>query len=175
MARLRRATTRDLDLLVRHRRGMWEDMAEHAPHVVASGDSAYRRWLAPRLASRRALGWVVESGARAPHASGILWLREVQPRPDAPQRFEPYLMSMFTERDARGRGHATRIVRAAAAFARREGYPRLRLHASSAGRPVYERLGFVRSWEMRLDLTARSARPRGSGRPASRRPSRPRA
>ncbi|HLY77617.1 MAG TPA: GNAT family N-acetyltransferase, partial [Thermoplasmata archaeon] len=64
----------------------------------------------------------------------------------------PYLFSMYTEPGFRGRGLASRIVREAIRLSRRRGYTRVVLHAAPLGRRVYSRLGFERSWEMRLLL-----------------------
>jgi GNAT superfamily N-acetyltransferase len=60
---------------------------------------------------------------------------------------------MFTEPEHRGRAFAKTIVETATAWCRRQGYPRVALHASDAGRPLYEGLGWTRSWEMRIDLS----------------------
>jgi GNAT superfamily N-acetyltransferase len=61
---------------------------------------------------------------------------------------------------------ASAIVRAALAWAAEQGHHVMRLHASRMGRGVYERFGFERSWEMRLDW---SRRPRGRRAKPSRR------
>ena len=44
------------------------------------------------------------------------------------------------------------VVKEAIKWCRKKGYERLMLHASMMGRGVYRRLGFKRTWEMRLDL-----------------------
>jgi GNAT superfamily N-acetyltransferase len=61
-------------------------------------------------------------------------------------------MSMYTEPEFRRKGFATLIVKEAMSWARRNGYARMSLHASKAGRSVYDKLGWERSWEMRVDL-----------------------
>src|SRR2546422_4711140 len=60
--------------------------------------------------------------------------------------------SMFTEPAHRGRGHGARIVREAIRFAEACGIPVMLLHASTFGEPIYTRLGFERTTEMRLFL-----------------------
>lgn len=160
-ALLRRATLRDLDLLVRHRRRMWVDIGLGFTEAeLDAADPVYRRWVRARLRSGVLVGWVVEIGGR-PVASGCVWVQSVQPRPRWPKGRQPYLLSMFTEPEFRGRGFARKIVRASIDWARREGYPRFTLHASDRGRPVYEALGFARTWEMKLDpSSAKAARTR---------------
>lgn len=155
--RLRRATLDDLGVLVRHRRGMWEAMdGEHAAGLDEA-DAVYRRWARARLRSGRLVGWVAEE-RRMPVASGCVWLQPVQPMPGQPGGLRPYLLSMFTEPHARGRGHAERVVRAAMDWCRAEGHARLVLHAAPLARPLYGRLGFERGWEMRIALTPKAPR-----------------
>lgn len=179
--RIRRGTLRDLDLLVRHRRRMWEDIWRSetpAKRVMDEADRAYRRWVVERFRQRRLIAFVAETGGqrrRLALGSGCLWLRsERQPFPGArgPPYRTPYLLSMYTEPEARGHRIATRIVSEAIRWSRRGGYGTLLLHASEMGRGVYSRLGFRRSREMVLRLRptggsprqARNARSRPRGR-----------
>jgi len=61
-------------------------------------------------------------------------------------------LSMYTEPDFRKRGVASMVVKEAIRWCRKRRYERLMLHASKMGRGVYRRLGFKRTWEMRLNL-----------------------
>ncbi len=56
---------------------------------------------------------------------------------------------MFTEPAYRGRSVGTRILREAMRIARQRGFRRIVRHAAPLGRPLYRRLGFERTWEMR--------------------------
>ncbi len=150
--RIRAATLRDLDVLVLHRRHMWEDLGERGARALGSADSVYRRWARQRLRTRRLAGFIAEDAQGMPVASGCVWLRSAQPRPGRSLAPLPYLLSMYTEPEVRGRGLATRIVREAIRWCRREGHSRLILHASAQGRGLYRRLGFTRTWEMRLPI-----------------------
>jgi GNAT superfamily N-acetyltransferase len=149
--RIRQAKLDDLDLLVRHRRGMFEDMGGHAARDLDEADPVYRRWARSRLRSGSLVAFVAEEKGRA-LGSGCVWVQPVQPRPGRPEATRAYLLSMFTERDARGRGVATAIVKKAMAWSKREGFPRLVLHASKMGQPVYEKLGFRPGREMYVEF-----------------------
>jgi GNAT superfamily N-acetyltransferase len=150
--RIRQATLRDLDTLVRHRRRMFEEMQPFSEEEHAIGDREYRRW-ARRLMSRGELvAWVAETASGTPVAGGAVWLQERQPRPGKRAAKAPYLLSMYTEREFRGRGLASRIVREAMAWSRRNGYAFMTLHASAQGRSVYKKLQWERTWEMRVLL-----------------------
>ena len=156
--RVRLATRRDLDLLVLHRRGMWESMGERDRRALDEGDRVYRRWARQRLSSKRLVGLIVEDATGHRVASGCIWLRPTQPGLGNTLLQNPYLLSMYTEPNYRGRGLGTRIVREAVRWCREHGYTRLVLHASRQGRGLYRRLGFERTWEMRIKLSRMSAK-----------------
>src|SRR2546425_11843466 len=88
-------------------------------------------------------------------AGGCLWLQPVQPRPQRSSMVQPYLLSMYTEPDFRKKGAASLVVEEAIKWCMKRRYERLMLHASQMGRGVYSRLGFKRTWEMRLNLEDR--------------------
>lgn len=101
------------------------------------------------MVSGELTGVIAETPDGRTVASGLVWFRAEQPRPDF-QGFEsPYILSMFTEPAVRGRGIATRIVRELLAICRERGFPNVGLHASRFGRDIYRRVGFERTWEMR--------------------------
>jgi GNAT superfamily N-acetyltransferase len=149
--RLRPATAADTALLVLHRRLMWEAMGTLAPGQADPTEAMYAAWLERLLGEGRLAAWVVD-GAEGPVASGCVYLQEVHPRPGHPGPWCPYLLSMYTAPGSRGKGVARAIVREAVAWSRAQGATRIALHASDAGRPLYEGLGFAASPEMRLDL-----------------------
>src|SRR2546428_8080008 len=156
---VRRATLGDLDLLVRHRRGMWKAIAKIPRADLDVADRTYRRWAQTQMKSNRFAGFIVDVGEE-PVASGCVWLMEVQPRPNWKGTTAAYLLSMFTEPAHRSRGHGARIVREAIRFAKERGIQVMILHASSFGEPIFTRLGFERTTEMRLSLDPEKRRRR---------------
>ena len=60
------------------------------------------------------------------------------------------ILNVFTEPDWRHQGIAVLLLERIIEWARAEHLDRLVLHASEAGRPLYESLGFVGTNEMRL-------------------------
>ncbi len=139
---------------------MWEEIGGVSPAALRAHAPTYRRWLLPRLTSGRLWGYVAGVRGGEIGGSGCLWLREAQPRPGEVARFEPYILSMYTVPACRGRGVATAIVRRFLAECRAATYARVVLHGSVFGRPVYGRLGFERTWEMRTFLDPARARRR---------------
>ena len=150
--KLRRASLRDLDVLVRQRRGMWVDMGERDRARLAEESRVFRRWVRSKLKTGRVVGWVAETNRRDIVAGGIVWLRPAVSRPGVQHLVQPFLLSMYTESKWRGRGLASRIVDEAIKWAKKGGYAEIALHASLMGRGLYLRRGFSRTWEMKLKL-----------------------
>jgi GNAT superfamily N-acetyltransferase len=137
---------------------MWVELRRVSPDELARGDRIYRRWMRRERRRRRFVAFVVETvggSAASAAASGALWLQDQEPRPGIPEGPFPYLMSMYTEPEHRGHGHASEVVRAAVAWARERRFARVVLHAAPMGRRIYRDAGFRRGWEMRLELVPR--------------------
>jgi GNAT superfamily N-acetyltransferase len=155
--RIRPATTADAALLARYRVGMFVDMGS----LVADSDMAATIAAATERLMERALpsgewtAWVAEDDD-GPLGTGAAILRSTPPNPDCPAGGElAYLLNFYTRPGARGRGVATALVETCLAWCRERGVVRITLHASAAGRRVYERLGFVpREGEMVWDAAA---------------------
>lgn len=63
-----------------------------------------------------------------------------------------YIWGVYVESAYRGQGFATTLTKMAIEYLKSLGCTRAILHASPSGKPVYTRLGFTESNEMRLDL-----------------------
>ena len=150
--RVRRATLKDLDVLVHQRRAMWMDLGVKDQPRLDRADKTYRRWTTTRLRNHTLVAWVVENRSGRIAGGGCLWLHPIQPNPRRDFTMQPYLLSMYTEPDFRRRGVASIVVGKAIEWSRKHEYGRLMLHASEIGRKVYKQFGFKRTWEMRLDL-----------------------
>jgi GNAT superfamily N-acetyltransferase len=162
---IRRASLKDLDVLVDQRRAMWTDMGVTDQLRLQRADRAYKRWTRTRLRNHQLLGWLVENRDGKVAGGGCLWLQPIQPGPNHTGMTQPYLLSMYTSPEFRRRGVASMVVGQAIEWCKRRGYSRLRLHASEMGRPVYRQFGFKRGWEMRLDLE--KTQPRTKARKSS--------
>jgi len=146
--KLRRATMRDIDVLVDQRHRMYEDMRRRSKEEHAVGDRAYKTWALKRMRKGELVCFLAEDSSGRAVAGGCLWLREEQPGPGYPGGRIPYLMSMYTEPQSRRRGLASLVVKEAMRWSRKEGYEWMTLHASKTGRKVYRNLGWKRSWQM---------------------------
>lgn len=145
---LRPVRLSDANLLVEHRISMWRDIGGRRPSDLEQHRAVYRKWFRVNFRAGVVWGWVAVVGGRTA-GSGLVWLQPSQPRPGEPRAQSPYILSMYTHPDHRGRGVASKIVRRLVDSCRKKGFERVTLHASPQGRPVYRRLGFERTYEMR--------------------------
>ena len=157
--KIRTATTRDLDLLVQHRRSMFEEMASPTKEELSLHDASYRVWAMSMMKRRLLHIYIVETRSGKPAASGGVWLREMQPSPGHPHGMVPYILSVYTRPEFRRKGLASMIVEEATEWAKKHGYYKVVLHASKTGRKVYSQLGWKRTWEMEFRFDTR-AKPR---------------
>jgi GNAT superfamily N-acetyltransferase len=150
---IRRATADDAATIARQRVGMFRDMP--APFTEADAAAVFeasRDQLAPMLASGEYIGWIAELDGE-PVAGAGLFIHRLLPRAgllDHP--CEAYVVNVFTAHAHRRRGLARRLMETLIDWSRAENIRRVTLHASDAGRLVYEQMGFKPTNEFRLDL-----------------------
>jgi len=163
-----RAGPRDLPLLVVHRHRMFSDLGNRTEASIRSHDRRYRVWARARLRSRDLLGVIARDERGRAVASGCIWFREEQPRPETSALRSAYILSMYTLPRARKQGLASEVARRLVSIARELGYGRVMLHASAMGRGVYARLGFDPTNEMRVVFAEKGSTHGGRGQPRRR-------
>jgi GNAT superfamily N-acetyltransferase len=151
--RVRPADACDAGVLAAHRVAMLADMGQLArdtPLAAEVGEASHAM-IAAALADGSWLAWLAEDGEGVV-GGGAAILRATPPSARAPRGGgAAYMLNVYTEPRARRRGVATAIVRTCLETCRARGVVRVNLHASDAGRSVYERLGFTaRHSEMEL-------------------------
>ena len=119
---------------------------------------AARAYLAPAITDGRYIAWVAERDDRSGEivAGAGVQLRELLPRPDvARERVvhgpQGLVVNVYTERAWRRRGAAEALMRELLRWCRENGIESIVLHASGEGRPLYEKLGFTPTNEMRYE------------------------
>lgn len=150
--KIRKATVKDLETLVEHRHRMFEEMSGPKKAKSNLAGDAYRDWAREIMKQKLYHGYIVTDDKGEEAASGCIWLRQVQPSHGRPASMVPYLMSMYTVPKFRRNGLASMVVREAMGWAKKNGYTVMTLHASVAGRNVYPKLGWERTWEMEVDI-----------------------
>ena len=150
--RIRPATPQDLEVVLYHRRRMFEDMGftdrQALDAMVASSTPLLRRGLTDGTYR----GWLVETAGDRVVAGGGVIILEFQSHPTDPRPQRAWVVNMFTEPADRRRELARQLMQTILEWCRAEGMRFLYLHASDTGRPLYESMGFVPTNEMHLAL-----------------------
>jgi GNAT superfamily N-acetyltransferase len=152
---IRRCTQHDAATIARHRVEMFREMGD-----VPTDDLAQELLekstlaLAATLADGTYVGWFAVDGGGSVIAGAGVHIKPSLPRishdhlrvVDTPV---PLAVNVYTETDWRGRGVARALMRVVMEWASAQGTDRVALHASDAGRPLYESIGFSPTNEMR--------------------------
>ena len=149
--RVRPATLSDIPALVALRRAMFEDMGHRDTADLDAMACASTGYFLHTLPTGEFLAWLAEANGKV-IASGGCTIHSPPPGVANLDGREGYIMSMYTLPEWRGRGIATAILQTILDHLRAQGICMATLRASPAGRPIYERIGFTASSEMRLGL-----------------------
>jgi GNAT superfamily N-acetyltransferase len=149
---IRSAGIEDLTHLLHHRRAMFEEMGFRDSAVLDTVEHFSRKYFNKALLNGTYKAWLAENlNSRVVGGGGILiaaW--PGYPGENNAQRV--WILNMYTEPEARRCGIAKRILQVMIEWCRTHGFSAVSLHASAAGRPLYETIGFQQTNEMTLNL-----------------------
>ncbi len=151
--RVRMAVPADIEVIVRHRRRMFEEMGFTDAARNDEMDSRVRAQLLETVPAGTYRGWLVEDRSGAVIAGAGLGVVRLPGKPFNPSGTYAYLMSLFVDPSYRRRGIARLLMQTMIDWARLEGLAEVKLHASAAGQSLYEGFGFRQTNEMRLLLS----------------------
>jgi GNAT superfamily N-acetyltransferase len=158
--KIRLATRADLDVISDHRARMFSDMGEIPADLfetfrVQSKDTLHRMF-----ERNQYIGWLASSEDEPDKivAGAGVTLRDVapHPQPNSAGKFEivsgrqAIIQNVYTEPAWRRHGLGTLLMKEIISWSQKTGIDSLALHASVEGRPLYEKLGFVATTEMRF-------------------------
>ena len=142
----------DLDLVCRHRHEMFK-ASGRTDEILQPMTTAFRGWLAPKLASGAYFGWIAEASGEPVGGLGMMVI-DWPPHPSHPtQAARGYILNVFVEPAHRGHGVAHALMDLAMDEGCRRGLQHMILHATAMGRPMYEKLGWKQTSEMSISLT----------------------
>jgi ribosomal protein S18 acetylase RimI-like enzyme len=148
MLETRAATAADAALIAAHRRAMFAEIGGYDGSALDTLGRAAEPWTARMIEAGKYLGWITSDGV-LPAASAGLLILDWPPHPlDPTGENRGYLLNVFVESGYRRRGLARELVGLCLSEAARRNIRIVTLHASSAGRPLYENLGFRTTNEM---------------------------
>ena len=141
-------------MIAHHRVEMFRDMGELRSEALAEElRTATRASLVPRLAAGAYVGWLAVVPAGRVIAGAGVDIKPQLPRvalggTRIVAADVPLVVNVYTEPEYRRQGIARALMLALMEWARTTAADRVVLHASSAGRALYESLGFVATNEM---------------------------
>jgi ribosomal protein S18 acetylase RimI-like enzyme len=154
MLATRFALVADAALITAHRHAMFAEMGKSSPDALATMSLYFTPWVERMIVAGKYAGWIVEDGGQPVASAGFFEL-DWPPHPlDPAGEARGYLLNVWVEPSHRRRGLARELVTLGLAEGLRRGLRVTVLHASDAGRPLYESIGFRASGEMWLSNTA---------------------
>jgi GNAT superfamily N-acetyltransferase len=134
---------------------MFREMGGEYECSLDQFDAASRSYLDSGLRDGSYVGFLGEIDGNVVAGGGIV----IAAWPGSPLNFEPkraWILNIYVDPAHRRRGFARIITEALIDWCRSNGFQSVALHASEYGRPLYEKLGFTSTNEMRLNFkTAR--------------------
>jgi len=148
---IREATAADLETIMRHRRRMFIEMGFRDETALVAMEATSAPFIKAGMADGSFRAWLAEIDGKVVAGGGVVIVGyPSSPHDQTPRR--AWVLNMYTEPEHRGRGLAQSTIEAMITWCRREEFSWVSLHASDAGRHLYEKLGFVPTNEMRLKL-----------------------
>ena len=153
---IRLATPDDIPLIAFHRRAMFEDMGITDRAPLDTMDARFADWMRGRIERGEYRGWFIIDEKGAVIAGAGLWLQENLPSPRDPSSARRgYVMNVYTRPERRRQGYARRLMNAVLDWCRDQNIRTIALHASDAGRALYDSLDFRSTNEMRILLSSK--------------------
>ena len=150
--RVRTAGVEDLAHILRHRRAMFEEMGFTDTAVLEGVDDWSRAYFEKALRMGTYKAWLAEDLNGQVVGGGGIVVADWPGYPGENRAQRAWILNMYTEPGARRCGVAKRLVDAMIEWCRASGFGMVSLHASPAGRPLYEAIGFHPTNEMTLKL-----------------------
>lgn len=148
----RSATPQDCAVILHHRRSMFHDMGEGTAEELDRMVEATAPWLVRALADGSYRGWLAEDSQGSVVVGGGVLMSSWPAGPRDPYTRRALIINVYTEPEVRQQGLARQLMLLMIQWLREQGLSSVVLHASDAGRHLYETLGFVPTNEMRLRL-----------------------
>jgi GNAT superfamily N-acetyltransferase len=148
---IREAQPADIPEILRQRRAMYEDMGTTDSAALEAMSSLSAGYLAKAMADGSFRAWLASDGEHV-IAGGAVIISPWLAHPYDLECRRATILNVYTDPEYRRRGVARRLIEVIVAWCEREGLARVTLHASDAGRHLYESLGFELGNEMKLKL-----------------------
>lgn len=150
---LRRATPADAALITHQRHAMFAEVRPKTESALLDMmDVNFLPWVRTKLENGTYLSWFYINEAAEVIAGAGLWLMEWPPHMFDVNPVRGYILNVYTEPNYRGRGLARTLTQECIDYCRAQSIKMVTLHASQFGKPIYDKMGFEESNEMRMSL-----------------------
>ncbi len=149
---IRTANVDDLNHIVHHRQAMFEEMGFRDPAVLDQVELSSQAYFSAALRTGAYKAWLAEDAKGRIVGGGGIVIADWPGFPGETHAKRAWILNMYTEPEARRRGIAKQLLQVIIDWCRTAGFRTVSLHASPAGRPLYESAGFQPTNEMRLTL-----------------------
>ncbi|MGB7537809.1 MAG: GNAT family N-acetyltransferase [Anaerolineales bacterium] len=150
--RIRRGTSADIPVITRHRLGMFTEMRIGDPSDFDAYASEFREFASQAMTTGAFHSWLAETESGEIVGGGAIMVVPWPASPNARKQQRAFLLNVFTEPAFRRKGIARSLVQTMVDWCRGQGFGSVFLHASDAGRPLYQSLGFHPTTELRFDF-----------------------
>jgi GNAT superfamily N-acetyltransferase len=149
---IRKAGLEDLKHILRHRRAMFDEIGFRDPAVLDRMEEVSRGYFSEALRIGKYRGWLAEGSNEQIVGGGGIVVADWPGYPGEIHAARAWILNMYTEPEARRCEVAKRLIEVMIEWCRTEGFSIVSLHASPAGRALYETVGFQPTNEMTLKL-----------------------
>jgi GNAT superfamily N-acetyltransferase len=150
--KIRKADLGDLKHILHHRRAMFEEMGFQDPAVLGQVEESSREYFSEALRTGGYKAWLAEDANTRIVAGGGIVIADWPGYPGETLAKRAWILNMYTEPEARRHGLARKLLEVMLDWCRINGFRTVSLHASPAGRPLYESVGFQTTNEMKISL-----------------------
>ena len=134
-----------------HVRAMWQDIGALPHQIKPNWQEEILRFMECASETGGFRGYVAVCDGHLVGSAGGQIFAGLSPNLLEPDyRLLGYIWGVYVRPEHRGRGIASALTRTLTDYLFSVGCSQVRLHASPAGQPVYEKLGFLPSTEMRI-------------------------
>lgn len=147
MITLRPVSPADIDLVTHHRLMLFTEQGKYKVGLDVMA-ATFRDWALPLIVNGRYFGYIAEAEGTPVGGIGLMEI-DWPPHPTHPT--DPrrgYVLNVYVEPEHRGKGIAKQLMQAADSEFGRRGIACVVLHATDAGRPLYEATGWSNGAEM---------------------------
>lgn len=142
----------DLEILAEHRREMWIDIGSHSNDEIEEHVPSYKKWLEENIAKGNAFCFKAVDEASQIVGSACVLFRNDVPGPGHTATSIPLIFSVYVRSNCRRMGIGSALTKKCIDLCVEKGYTRITLHASPFGLPIYKKMGFKPTSEMRLTI-----------------------